>query len=361
MRLSVWYWIVALGLSLITQAQAAVVLQYHHISETSPHATSTSPAQFREHMDYLAANDYDVVALTELLKSGSAIGDRRKRVAITFDDAYDSIYLEAFKLLRQRNWPFTIFVSTRPLDDKWAGFASWDQLREMARFGATIANHTHSHDHLIRHRKDESQAVWRARVKHDILLAERRIEREIGQHNRLLAYPYGEFNGELIALLQSMGFEAFGQHSGPLGDVHTKQSMPRFPFGGHYGELADFVTKVGSIPLPVSRVYLAAAPRARHIEPVLPVGRAQPELVLEFSEDFWPANEQLRPSVQCFASAMGAVGVVRQENGIRVRLDGRLPAGRSRINCTADAGQGRFYWYSQPFFRPDDTGQWPSE
>lgn len=348
-------WAICGCLLVCNSLQAAVVLQYHHVSDETPASTSTSPALFREHMAYLAAEGYEVVALPELLESYvSTEGQRLKQVAITFDDGYESVYTEAYPELRKRGWPFTVFVNTRPLDESWKGFARWHQLREMAANGATIANHTTSHAHLIRKLDGESEHKWRQRIKEDLVLAEKRIKQETGQSHRILAYPFGEYDLSLMKMLESLDFVGFGQHSGPLGSNHSPQALPRFPFGGHYGGISDFAQKVSSLPMPVTSVFLKAAPDS-DIEPLLSNKDRQPSLVLETE------SEALAQGINCFASGQGRVQTVVDNNRVRVVLSGPLPAGRSRINCTAAAGKGRFYWFSQPFFRTNDEGEWPPE
>ena len=47
----------------------AVILQYHHVSDTTPSSTSISPQQFEIHMQYLADNNFNVVALSDLMNS----------------------------------------------------------------------------------------------------------------------------------------------------------------------------------------------------------------------------------------------------------------------------------------------------
>ena len=47
-------------------ASAAVVILYHHVSDTTPKSTSISPAAFEAQMDYLAKNNFTVVPLLEL-------------------------------------------------------------------------------------------------------------------------------------------------------------------------------------------------------------------------------------------------------------------------------------------------------
>ena len=75
------------ALLLGAQAHALVILQYHHISDTTPASTSTSPERFGMHLAYLEKHDFDVVPLEQLvqiLRSGQPLPDRS--VAITFDD-----------------------------------------------------------------------------------------------------------------------------------------------------------------------------------------------------------------------------------------------------------------------------------
>lgn len=340
--------------------QAAVVLQYHHISDTTPAATSTSPAVFRQHLEHLEARGYEVVALPELLKSHpGTVDDRTKRVAITFDDGYLSIYTAAFPELKKRGWPFTVFINTQPHDERWKEFASWQQLREMAAFGATIANHTVRHDHLVRRQAGESERQWRQRIKEEVTQADKRIKDEIGQSQRLLAYPFGEYDLQLEKLLRSMDYTAFGQHSGPLDTIHSRQALPRFPFGGNYGEIKDFALKAATLPMPLDSVALVGGDRTGGggvtVDPLLAAGDDQPRLVLTAS------TEELANHINCFAGGQGRLTTVVDNKTVTVVLHKPLPAGRSRINCTAAAGEGRFYWFTQPFLRPDAQGNWPAE
>ncbi|MCW8195857.1 polysaccharide deacetylase family protein [Proteobacteria bacterium 005FR1] len=338
-------------------AHAAVVLQYHHVSENSPPATSVSPALFREHMEHLHESGYRVVRLDELaqtLKSGKPLPD--KTVAITFDDGYLSIYEVAFPILKDYGWPFTVFVNTRPHDQGLHQFASWDQLREMAGAGATIANHSYSHPHMLRRQTGESDRKWRERMREEILRAERTIDREIGKGPRLFAYPYGEYDGATQALLADLGYIGFGQQSGPLGPLGNHQALPRFPFGGPYGSIQDFRTKVASLPMPLRETVVYGSKKQVLKEPLLPTDEDRPRLVLALQD------EKIAPQVQCFASGQGAIPTRAEGATVIAQPEKPLGVGRSRYNCTAPSGQaGRFYWYSQQFIRKQPDGEWYPE
>ena len=104
------YFFIASMLSLLAApAQALVILQYHHISEHTPAATSTSPQRFRAHLEAIAASGFRVLDLdtvTQLIRSAAPLPDRA--VLITFDDSYTSIYETALPLLKKRQWPFVV-------------------------------------------------------------------------------------------------------------------------------------------------------------------------------------------------------------------------------------------------------------
>ena len=336
--------------------QAAVILQYHHIASSTPASTSITPDRFVQHLDFIESEGFRVVPLAELLskesveisKSSSETKQSRdKRVAITFDDGYRSVYAEAYPLLKQRQWPFTIFVNTGAIDAGSGAVATWDQLREMSANGASIANHSIDHKHLLQRLAGENSAQWHRRVAADINQAEARILAEVGQSYRLLAYPYGEYSAKLQLLLKSLGYAAVGQQSGPLAGVHSHQALPRFALGGRYGSMEDFNIKLNALPFPISKVVIRTR-QGVAVDGVLDGGAEPIELNLALSRALG--------EVQCFGPV--ALTTEQSSTSLSVNIEAVLPVGRSRINCTAKHSSGHFYWFSQPFFRPSSSGQW---
>lgn len=351
------FYVLLLMLCMNTGASAAVVLQYHHVSDKTPASTSINPKLFLEHLQYLEDQKFTVVALPELvalLKDNKPLPDRT--VAITFDDAYTSVYENAFPALKKRGWPFTIFINTEPHEKKRQGFASWEQLREMAKHGVTIANHTVSHPHLVRLQAGETEKDWQQRIGREITEAQTTIEKEIGQRHKLLAYPFGEYDARVIALARSLGFVAFGQQSGPLQASEGLWSLPRFPFGGSYGDLKDFAMKVNTLPFPTVKYRSWANPDAKTaLKDDRVVAGNRPLLELEFE------NEKLAAAVRCFVSGQGAAALAVSGSRVRAHASNDLKAGRTRYNCTAPAGEGRFYWYTRQWLVTDRNGQWQHE
>ncbi len=334
-----------------SQPDHGVILLYHHVDTDTPAITSISPEDFEAQLQYLEDNDFRVWALPRLvdtLSSGQSVPD--KVVVITFDDNYESVYTEAFPRLKRRDWPFTVFVSTDAVDKGINMQASWDQVREMAQHGATIANHSASHAHLLQKQSGESHKQWRERIRNDIARAQRRIEEETGQQHKLFAYPFGEYNRELVAMVEGMGYVGIGQHSGPTPADYAGLALPRFPFAGDYSDVSDFALKVLTLPLPVAE--------ARDVDGPLSFDTKRPTLELALK----PGDYRAR-SLQCFGSGQGALKLDWQaDREVEVVPGKDLPLGRSRYNCTLPTGKTvngtqRFYWYSHPWIRLTEDGK----
>lgn len=342
-------------LALNLPAQAAVVILYHHVSDKTPASTSISPAAFEAHMDYLEREQFKVVPLGDLvalLRKGEPLPD--KTVAITFDDSYVSVYESAFPRLKKRGWPFTFFVNTDAVGTS-KSFVTWDQLREMAKAGATIANHSSSHTHFPRRGADETLAQWRTRITHDITRAQEAIETHIGSAPMMFAYPFGEYDEEVQRIAKKLGYIAFGQQSGVLYTEGNLQAVPRFPFGGSFTALDDFILKVNSKPMPISAVTFFSEKNKKNDSLVVREGD-KPLLVLQLRD------LSLLPKINCFATGQGAITTEIIDQRLWATPKQPLTSGRIRYNCTAPTGEkGRFYWYTQQWLVTDKQGRWAYE
>ncbi|PAV26766.1 polysaccharide deacetylase [Tamilnaduibacter salinus] len=320
-------------LSGVSHADLAI-LQYHHVSNDTPAATSTTPSLFRAQLDRIESLGIPVKPLkaaTQRQLSGD--GDDTPTVAITFDDAYSSIHETAAPILLERGMPFTVFVNTQPVDEGRQDSMSWDQLRELADHElVTIANHSADHAHLPR-RPGETESAWRKRVTDSLDKAYERLETEIGERPGLFAYPYGEYDAATEALVRNRGWLGYGQHSGPVGETSGQTRLPRFPMATAYGQLDTLPTKLRSLALPVPADSL----------PDSVVDSNPPSMTLALPDGFEPAR------LTCYGSGRGKLPTIRTDGGssVTVQADTAFDSRRFRYNCTYPAGDGRFYWLSQ--------------
>jgi peptidoglycan/xylan/chitin deacetylase (PgdA/CDA1 family) len=334
-------------------ASSCVVLQYHHIADNTPAITSVTLSQFQAHLDYLKAQQFHVMPLRTVvtaLQNGDSLPD--KCVSLTVDDAYLSIYSNAFPLLKKLGWPMTVFVNTEGVDKGVDSYMNWDQMREMAEHDFIFENHGHGHIHMIRKTRDESRQAWRDRIVNDIQTAQSRITQELGDAPRLFAHPYGEYNPEITAIITAMGLTGFGQQSGPVWSGANFGALPRFPMNVRYANIQSFITRVNTLPLPV----VNAEPE----DPLVSLGEWRPALKLTLVPDSYSKD-----NLQCFVAGSNNVEITWSEERadlvtITPKFD--LKPGRSRTNCTMPYGQvGRYHWYSHNWFVRKADGSWYAE
>ncbi|HET8815969.1 MAG TPA: polysaccharide deacetylase family protein [Pseudidiomarina sp.] len=334
-------------------AAGVAILQYHHIGDDTPRVTSVTAAELEAHFEFLKDNDFTVLSLPDAaaqIESGTL---PERAAAITIDDGWRNVYSEALAIFKAYQYPFTIFVNPKLMAETPHLYMTWEQLEELQQYGATIANHSQSHDHMTWRQPHESEKQWLERQRDEVLAAQQVIDEKLGPQPKLFAYPYGEYNPQLAEMLVAEGYLAFAQHSGPWGKYSPVGAIPRFPASAQYANLETLQTKLLSLPLPV----IQATPEsmiqsATELRPTV-------ELTVKNSAHFRLSQ------MNCFygsAVIQPHLKVIDDQLTLaRIELPTDLAIGRSRLNCTIPSTQqnGRFYWYSHPFVRPDENGRWP--
>lgn len=143
---------------------------------------------FRRQIDWLSARG-EILSLEEALRRrGEA--DSGRYFVITFDDGYADVFDNAFPLLEQRQIPFTLYLTSGPIDapddfPQWPGRPlTWDQTKVMAGSGLmTMGAHTHTHPDL-------RYVDGRAAVE-EVELSNELIQHQVGVMPRHFTYPKG--------------------------------------------------------------------------------------------------------------------------------------------------------------------------
>lgn len=310
-------------------ADHAVVFMYHRFGGGDHPSTNIRLEQFEAHLAHLEEGGYAVWSLPKIvaaLRDGTPIPDRT--VALTADDAYRSVLTEAWPRLKARGWPMTLFVATDQVDRGGANLLSWDEIRRLRDEGMDIQAHSAAHGHMA--------AMTAEAAARDFARSNERFEAELGFRPEFLAYPYGEYGNDLIEVARAAGYAAaFGQHSGPVGPDRPLFELPRFAMNEHYGTPERFRLAAASLPLAVSDPEPA--------DTVLQAGVTP-------SYAFTLAGEGRPSALSCFHSGRTApLDIDIQGKRIGFAAPFALKPGRSRFNCTAPAGGGRFYWYGRQF------------
>lgn len=353
----------ALTTSFLFKSEAAVILQYHHVSDNTPKSTSISPKQFKRHLQYLAEHEFNVIPLPKLvnaLQNQQALPD--KTVVITFDDAYSNIMSQAKPILDEYNFPYTIFVNPKLINSSTSPYLSWQQLKHLAELPnqqVTIANHGLIHDSFARPAQNTNHEAWFNKQTQDLLTAEALIEKHTGQAWKYFAYPYGEYTHELQTWLKQNNFIAFTQQSGAVG-LHTDLTIiPRFPASQPYDQLETLTDKLYSLPLNITLTKVSSSHKqTTTIEKIETIAHYK---AIESATFTVNVNDFKPNTLSCYVTQLGKQKIEwLAPNKFTINFSGPLPVGRVRANCTAPSieNPSRYYWFSQPWFILNADGTW---
>ena len=178
--------------------ETLVILTYHNVSREKR-------SVFETQMKTLIKIGQPVLVGTTMGKS-----NKHHRIAVTFDDGYQSVFGNAIPIMRQWVIPATIFVTTGHLDHKpaWVSsdheFAaefvlSEGQLKELPEDLVTIGSHSVTHPML--------GEVDLGVVKRELNDSKRKIERIIKKSVNLISLPYGSYSKRVIQNCIDAGYE----------------------------------------------------------------------------------------------------------------------------------------------------------
>lgn len=274
---------------------SAVVLCYHRLAESPAHDTVMQPSVFAEQMAWLQRNGYRVIRLTELV---DALVNRTsvhgKSVVLTFDDGFNSDYRVLYPLLKQYNYPATLFVYT-----KWVGHArgadTWDELKEMAASGLVeVQSHTVNHANLL----DVSNgANGGQRLGFELSTSKATIESQLGAGVTLLAYPYGRIDQTVEAATRAAGYRAAFTVNGKAiaGTEDLLRLGRRMVFRND--SLTRFASRVANRPLGL---------RGSSPLPDEPCADPQPAIRAELAEGLAPTEAAVRLDKQVVPAQLDA-------------------------------------------------------
>jgi peptidoglycan/xylan/chitin deacetylase (PgdA/CDA1 family) len=182
------------------------ILMYHYIQAPPSYESdrigwglSTSPADFRQQMDYLDQHGYHPVTLTDLrgyLNGQRPLPDRP--VVLTFDDGYADLYTQAFPVLRHHHFRAVAYIVSGFVG-RVGQNVSADQVREMDAYGIEIGAHTVNHVDLT---------TAGGGLSYEVAGSKTALEALVGHPVLDFCYPSGRFNAQVIQAVQAAGFES---------------------------------------------------------------------------------------------------------------------------------------------------------
>jgi len=218
----------------------STIFSYHEIAEKSETLDSTyavSVANFEAQMKWLIDNGYHFIKIDDIInyrKHNKPLPS--KAVLITFDDGYQSVYTNAFPIIKKYQIPTVIAL-----------VGSWLQAKDKVDFGAYMIDRTKflsqkeikemvasglvevgSHSYFL-HRgilgnpqgnmeptaitrqwlRDkgvyEDDKSYQQRIYEDLKTNNDFLKKYTGQKPRVMVWPYGEYNMEVRKIAESLG------------------------------------------------------------------------------------------------------------------------------------------------------------
>ena len=144
-------------------------------------------------MQCLADLGYRGVTLTEGLGAfaGSAPAplstDRKKLVAITFDDGFLDFHRGAFPVLSHYGFSATMYIATAFIADDRRSFKgreclTWSEVSELHQAGVEFGSHTVNHPKLV-------DLAW-PEIEHELTASKQEMENRLGETVSSFAYPF---------------------------------------------------------------------------------------------------------------------------------------------------------------------------
>ncbi|MBM7555866.1 polysaccharide deacetylase family protein [Halanaerobacter jeridensis] len=196
------------------------ILVFHRFADARYPSTNITKKQLTNVFDYLENNNYQVVKLEQMVnwvKNNQAVPD--KTVALTIDDGYRSFYDHGLDIFKSYDYPFTMFINTKPINQGYSDFLTWEQVKEIDNHG-TIASHGYDHPHLTTLSKSE--------IKEDVKQSIDDIEENLGKKPDFFSYPYGEYNKYVKNTVRGLGFKAvFNQNLGAVAQESDSYDINR--------------------------------------------------------------------------------------------------------------------------------------
>jgi peptidoglycan/xylan/chitin deacetylase (PgdA/CDA1 family) len=201
--------------------QVAVIM-YHHIDDDAKSSGTITTKLFRDQLALLKKKGYQFITLRQFkdYMLGSSVPNNA--VLVTFDDGYESFYVNAYPILKSMRIPAVNFVITNDLENPLASFIpsmSRDEIIEMTSDTNFIDAQCHTHNfhyklpdgsaaligRMINNGKKESDEEYKQRVISDTQACASKLSELYTEPVDSYAYPYGIYDKAAIDYVHQGG------------------------------------------------------------------------------------------------------------------------------------------------------------
>ena len=306
--------------------KGVIALMYHRFNENKYPSTNVRNDIFVEHLKEIKNSKIEFITFEKFEKIIKT-SIEENYLLLTIDDAFESFYVNAWPILKNKQIPFVLFVSTREIGKH--GYMNWEQIKELDSNNlVTIGNHSHSHEYLIDWKENK--------IKSDLETSIKIFEKKLGYSPKIFSYPFGEYSISLKKIVANLNFEfAFGQHSGVIDPTKDFLELPRFPINEKYGDLKRFKSIIQTLPFPYENI----TPENRYLKQ----DENPPDIKIKFFDNLINIK-----NINCYSNEgniwrKSDIQFI-SDNELMIVLKEKFKSERGRINCSLWEKSGKWRW-----------------
>ena len=222
------------------------ILGYHDLADNLPEtAMRIHTSKFRRQMEAIHQSGLKVLTLQEFTawKKGDA-KIPENCILITFDDGWKSVYTDAYPILKEFGFPFTIFLYKNYVDGGGKAL-TLPMILEMTANGASIGSHSVSHPYplTVKSFRKKGPDAYDAYLRKEIGESKRFLESKFPVKVTTYAYPGGFFTEEMPLLGKEFGYDfMFTVLPGKIKRALPDDRLPRYIILGNYDKTFETAT-----------------------------------------------------------------------------------------------------------------------
>lgn len=217
------------------------VLGYHDFSKAGKATEMLLPtATFRKQMEAIRDLGLNVISMEDFMawKRGTKkIKD--KSVVITIDDGWKSVYTDAYPVLKEFKFPFTVFLYKNYVDGGGSALTT-AMIREMMKNGCSIGSHSVSHPYpaTVKAERAKGSESFGAYLRKEMGGSKKFLESRFRTTVKTYAYPGGYFTGEMLPVASEVGYEMlFTVLPGKVTLATSNFTVPRYVILGTHDSI----------------------------------------------------------------------------------------------------------------------------
>jgi peptidoglycan/xylan/chitin deacetylase (PgdA/CDA1 family) len=219
------------------------VIGYHDFSETAAESDMIiRTSKFRRQMEAIRNAGLPVITMEDFQawkRGEKEIAD--KSIVITIDDGWKAVYTDAFPILKEFGYPFTVFLYKKYVDGGGRALTT-PMIEEMQKSGASIGSHSVTHSYPQSHRRKGLEAYQKF-LRFEFGESKTFLEQKFNTRVTTFAYPGGIHTPEMDPFAKEFGYESlFTVLPGKIRRANDNLTLPRYIILGTHDNIFELAT-----------------------------------------------------------------------------------------------------------------------